>query len=60
MDPGVIFVLAVIAIILLIPFGLSWWTSNSKSYRAWEMKHLQQTIEELESRPSTCRFTTPL
>lgn len=46
-----VFVLAVIAVIFLAPFGLNWWTSNSKSYRAWELKEAQRAIDELKSRP---------
>jgi hypothetical protein len=51
MNLQVIFVPAAIALLFLIFFGLSWWTSHSKSYRAWEMKQAQREAAELESRP---------
>jgi hypothetical protein len=51
MDLGLIVVPAFFALIFLAFFGLTWWTSHSKSYRAWELRELQRWIEEQERRP---------
>jgi len=48
---SVLIVPAAFAIILLIAFGLNWWVSNSKSYRAWALKEAQRERAERASRP---------
>jgi hypothetical protein len=40
-----------IVAVLLISFGLMWWTTKTKFYRDWEKKQLQREIEERKSLP---------